>query len=110
MIKVSTTSGDEEKNINHRARRDHRVFCKNKKRNHFVDIGFSLPFHPRGLKSGGWMERRQRPQRSFLVSPLVLLTFRQGWKRGQLFALHPGPEPLAISASAFSATSAVRFF
>ncbi|KPK90808.1 MAG: hypothetical protein AMJ94_08465 [Deltaproteobacteria bacterium SM23_61] len=62
MMKVSAISGDEEKNINHRARRDHRY------------------------------------------------TFRQGWERRPLFALHPGPEPLAIYASAFSATSAVRFF
>jgi hypothetical protein len=37
-------------------------FIKTKNKNHFVGIGFSLPFDPQGLKSGGWTERRRRAQ------------------------------------------------
>jgi hypothetical protein len=55
-------------------------------------------------------QRAQRPQRSFLESPPALLTFREASEMGPLFPLHPGLELLAIFASAFSATAAVKFF
>jgi hypothetical protein len=41
--------------------------------------------------------------------PLFILTLREGSERKVLFPLHHGAEHLAISASAFSATSAVKF-
>jgi hypothetical protein len=41
---------------------------------------------------------------------LAVLIFWEGGERAPLFPLHPGDEDLAISTSAFSATSAVQFF
>jgi hypothetical protein len=55
-------------------------------------------------------KRRQKAQRSFHESPWAVLIFREGWKRGLSFPLHPGPELLAISTSAYSETSAVKVF
>jgi hypothetical protein len=81
---------------------------KDKKHKLFFGYGLLLAFQSSGIEDK--TKRKQRAQRSFLESPLAVLIFRDGWKRGPLSPLHPVPGHLAISTSAFSATSAVRFF